>query len=249
MVEERRTTFVGPHSVHSLHTGTGPPLVLLHGLSGSHRWWRHNVAAFAGRYRVHVPELVGFGASRARGRRLGIEELTDVMAGWLSALDLSAPRLVGHSMGAQIAIHLVAERGVEAPALVLVASSGVPFVRSLAEIARFVSAALPPRAWGEPTFLPIIGFDALRAGPRTLLRAGFTLLNDDIRPLLKYVRTRTLVIWGALDPLLPVAHGELIAAGIPDARFVVIDDASHNVMADRPAEFNRVVLDFLAEAA
>ena len=45
MVEERRTTFVGPHSVHSLHIGSGPPLVLLHGLSGSHRWWRHNVAA------------------------------------------------------------------------------------------------------------------------------------------------------------------------------------------------------------
>jgi pimeloyl-ACP methyl ester carboxylesterase len=242
---QRVETRVGMHRVHSVHAGAGEPLVLLHGLSGSHRWWRHNFQDLAGSFRVHVPELVGFGASRAHGRRLGIDELRDVMADWLEKLDISRPHLMGHSMGGQIAIHLIAERDVAVRRLVLVASAGVPFEFTAAELVRFMAAALPPRAWGTPTFLPIIGLDAVRAGPRSLLRAGLTLLADDVTPLLARVTVPTLVVWGRLDPLLPVAHGNAIAAGIPGARLAVVEDAAHNVMADRPAEFNRLVLDFL----
>jgi pimeloyl-ACP methyl ester carboxylesterase len=245
---ERRDTRVGPHRIHSVHAGDGAPLVLLHGLSGSHRWWRHNIDVFATRFRVHVPELVGFGASRVRGRRLGIVELRDVVAEWLNALAIRRPHLIGHSMGAQIAIHLAAETRIAPPRMVLVAAAGIPFEYSVAELGRFVSAALPPRAWGAPTFLPTIGIDALRAGPRSLLRAGLALLSDDVRPLLARVQSATLVVWGRLDPLLPLAHGEIMARGISGARLVVVDRAAHNVMADRPAAFNRIVLDFLHDA-
>jgi pimeloyl-ACP methyl ester carboxylesterase len=247
---ERRYTRVGQHRVHSVHLGTGPDLVLLHGLSGSHRWWRYNLDAFALHYRVHVPERVGFGASRvgALAPRLGLPELTEVMAGWLAALEIRSPRLIGHSMGGQIAIHLVAARHVELAALVLVSASGMRFRASVPELTRFLAGALPPRAWGAPLFLPTIAVDALRAGPRTLLRAGVTLLADDVRPLLAEVRCPTLVVWGALDPLLPVRFGRRMAATIPGARLVVLEDAGHNPMADQPARFNRAVLDFLAGA-
>jgi pimeloyl-ACP methyl ester carboxylesterase len=245
---ERRYTPVGPHRVHSVHHGAGPPLVLLHGLSGSHRWWRYNVAAFARHYRVHIPELVGFGGSLAHGRPLGLPELTDVLYGWLRALRIRAPRLIGHSMGGQIALHLVAERGVALDALVLVNASGIRRRASRDELTRFLAGVLPPRAWGAPLFLPTIAADALRAGPRALLRAGVTLLTDDIRPLLPRITCRTLVVAGALDPLVPRETGAEIAAGIAGARFVVLADAAHNVMADQPAAFNRIVLEFLAEA-
>jgi pimeloyl-ACP methyl ester carboxylesterase len=246
-VTERRFTRVGEHRVHSIHVGAGPDVVLLHGLSGSHRWWRYNIDALAARFRVHAPELVGFGGSRVAplAPRLGLPELTDVMAGWLAALGIRRPRLVGHSMGGQIAIHLTTERQVELAALVLVSASGMRLRASVPELTRFLAGALPPRAWGAPDFLPTIAADALRAGPRTLLRAGVTLLTDDVRPLLRRVRCRTLVVWGALDPLLPVRLGRRMAATIPGARLEVIEDAAHNPMADRPAAFNQVVLEFL----
>jgi pimeloyl-ACP methyl ester carboxylesterase len=243
---ERRYTPIGPHRVHSLHLGAGPPLVLLHGLSGSHRWWRYNVAALARHYRVHIPELVGFGGSPAQGRALGLPELTDVLYGWLRELRIRAPRLIGHSMGGQIAVHLVAERGVALDALVLVNASGIRRRASLDELTRFLAGVLPPRAWGAPLFLPTIAADALRAGPRTLLRAGVTLLADDVRPLLPRIACPTLVVWGRYDPLLPLAFGRLLARGIPGARLAVIDDAGHNPMADQPEAFNRLVLGFLA---
>src|SRR5690606_41164194 len=87
---------------------------------------------------------------------------------------------------------------------------------------------------------------SMRAGPRSLLRAGLHILNDDVTPLLPRIRVPTLVVWGALDPLLPMEHGRRISDAILGARFVVFEDAAHNVMCDRPAEFNQLLLDFLA---
>jgi pimeloyl-ACP methyl ester carboxylesterase len=256
----RRTTRIGDAHIHSVHDGSGAPVVLLHGLSGSHNWWRYTVPAVARRYAVHVPELVGFGRSRsARGRSTvrgsvggapngsawsGIDGMAVLMRQWLDALGIERPHLVGHSMGGQIAIHMVAA-GAAVRTLTLVGASGLPRTRSLRAAARFVGGALPPRRWGAAEFLPTLALDALRAGPRRLLRSSLALLSDDVTLLLPRVACPALVVWGALDPLVPLSHGEQYAAQLPDARLVVIADAAHNVMADRPSAFNRVLLDFL----
>jgi pimeloyl-ACP methyl ester carboxylesterase len=241
---EFRHTEVGEFRIHSEHQGTGPPVVLLHGLSGSRRWWRFTVPALARRYRVHVPELIGFGRSRGAIRQPPIQEMAGVVSEWMQAVDAGDARLVGHSMGGQIALHVAVEAAMPRQ-LVLVSASGLPRAWTLAEAARFVSGALPPRAWGSPSFVPIIAADAVRAGPRALLKAFRHVLSDDVSPLLERITCPTLLIWGALDPLIPLAHGEAMAGRIPGARLVVLPDAAHNAMADRPTEFNRILLDFL----
>jgi pimeloyl-ACP methyl ester carboxylesterase len=243
-VSELRRTRIGEFMIHSEHAGTGEPVVLLHGLSGSRRWWRFTTPILARRYSVHVPELVGFGGSRGARRRPDMSEMAAVLAEWLDTLGLATLRLVGHSMGGQIALHLAVEQRMP-ERLVLVDASGLPRVWTVLEAARFVAGALPPQRWGAPTFVPVIAADALRAGPVSLLQSARYLLSDDVSALLPAVRCPTLVVWGALDPLVPLAHGQQLAARIPGARLVVLRDAAHNPMADRPAEFNRVLLDFL----
>lgn len=241
---ELRQTRVGEFRIHSEHTGSGPPVVLLHGLSGSRRWWRYTAPALARRFRVHVPELVGFGGSRGAARQPNVREMAAVVAEWLGLVADGPLQLVGHSMGGQIALHLAVEQRMP-ERLVLVGASGLPRPLTLSEGARLVAGALPPRRWGSPTFMPTVAVDALRAGPLALLRATRYLLSDDVRPLLPRVSCPTLLIWGELDPLIPLSHGQAMARAIPDSRLVVLADAAHNAMADRPAEFNRLLLDFL----
>ena len=93
-----------------------------------------------------------------------------------------------------------------------------------------------------------IALDAALAGPRVLVIALQNLLADDVRPLLPRITQRTLLIWGALDPLVPLAHGEVMNDLLPDARLMVLENAAHNPMVDRPAEFNRALLAFLRES-
>jgi pimeloyl-ACP methyl ester carboxylesterase len=241
---EIRQTRIGEFRIQSQHMGAGAPVVLLHGLSGSSRWWRFTTPALGRRFAVHMPELVGFGGSRRADRQPDVPELADVMAEWLRVMELAEIALVGHSMGGQIALHIAAEHQMPRR-LVLVSASGLPRDWTLRDASRFVARALPPRSWGTPTFVPTIAVDALRAGPRALLLATRHLLSDDVTRLLPLIRCPTLLIWGELDPLVPLEHGRAMFERIDGARFVVLHDAAHNPMADRPSEFNRVLLEFL----
>ncbi|MEX2280892.1 MAG: alpha/beta hydrolase [Gemmatimonadota bacterium] len=238
-------TAVREFRVHSLHVGSGPPVVLLHGLSGSFRWWRYVVPALAERFTVHVPELLGFGRSRPALASFTIAELAAVMAEWLETRSLGRCHVIGHSMGAQVALHLAAKYATCIDRLVLVSASGIPRPLSPQETLRFLTEVVPPRAWGAPLFLPRIALDALRAGPRTLLRATLGLLADDVSMLLPRIKMPTLLIWGEYDPLTPLTHGQRMADTIPDARLAILPRAAHNPMVDQPEAFNREVLDFL----
>jgi pimeloyl-ACP methyl ester carboxylesterase len=239
---------VGDYRIHALHTGTGDALLLLHGLSGSAGWWRHNVPAFAQHFRTHTPDLVGFGRSRGRIVQPSIADMARIVETWLDLQQIERTHLIGHSMGGQIAIHLATQSPQRIRNLVLVAAAGIPRALSMTAAARFIAELVPPRRWGNPAFLPTIAADALRAGPRALLRATSYILRDDVRPLLSKISAPVLLVWGRHDPMTPLTQGEYMAQHIPGARWLVFDDAAHMPMVDQPARFNEQVLQFLLNA-
>ncbi|MFW5950486.1 MAG: alpha/beta fold hydrolase [Gemmatimonadota bacterium] len=231
--------------LHALHAGAGEPVVLLHGLSGSRRWWRYNTPTLARAYRVHVPEMVGFGHSRGAVRHPTLPEMAGLLVRWLDALEIERAHFVGHSMGAQVGVHLASRWPERIERLVLTDAAGVPHPLSRAQLVAVAGELVRPRSWGRMNFLPTIAADTLRTGPRTVVRALRGILADDIRPLLPRVRAPTLLLWGEHDPITPLEDGRMIADLVPDAELVVIRGASHNPMADQPAAFNRELLRFL----
>ena len=245
---ERSLHRIGRYRIHALHTGRGDALVLLHGLSGSARWWRHNVPVLAEHFRTHAPDLVGFGQSRHWLAQPSIPDMAELLVQWLDLNEIARAHLIAHSMGGQIAIHMAAKWPDRINKLVLVSAAGIPRELSLTAVTRLLAEIVPPRRWGKPAFLPTVAADALRAGPRSLLGATNRLLHDDVRPLLRQIVAPTLLVWGRLDPLTPVAHGEMMHAQIKDSRLIVLDDAAHMPMVDAPARFNREVVAFLRGA-
>jgi pimeloyl-ACP methyl ester carboxylesterase len=246
MVEQvetiQRLAKVGPLTVHYEVSGEGPAVVLIHGLSGSGRWWAYNVPALAQRYQVYNVDLVGFG--RSRGQLLALREAARWLTEWLHVAGIAHAHLVGHSMGGYIATEVAATEPEAVRRLVLVDALVLPMgpglVRhtlDLAQATRFMSLS----------FLPVLVGDLLRAGPRTMWRATREVLSADLSSRLDAVRAETLVLWGEKDPLLDLELGRKLAAQLPRARFVCVAGAGHNPMWDRPQRFNELVLDFLAE--
>lgn len=244
-----RAARVDGHRIAWREAGAGPEcVVLLHGLSGSGRWWRRNLAAFADGYRVLVPDVVGFGASRYTGALPDVPRLAALLAAWQCAAGVERAHWVGHSMGGHLAIHLAATAPERVGRLVLVDAAGLPRPLGMRPVARFVGGLAAPARWGDPRFLPVIAADALAAGPRTVLTALRNLLRDDVRPLLARIAAPTLILWGERDAIVPPEHGRELRRAIPGARLLVLRRACHNPMVDRPDAFNRAVLDFLAGA-
>ncbi|HWK89012.1 MAG TPA: alpha/beta hydrolase [Longimicrobium sp.] len=240
-------TDVGAYRIHWAEAGTGEESVaLLHGLSGSARWWARNVQALAARYRVLLPDVVGFGRSRVRRHTFTqVPEIADVLSQWLAAAAGGPANLVGHSLGGHLSIHIATRNPERVKRLALVDATGIPRPLTPRHVMRFAYDVAPPRQWGDPTFLPIIFGDVLSAGPFTTLRALKSLLWDDVRPLLSAISVPTLLIWGEHDAFVPVSSGAAMREAIPNARLLVLRGAYHNPMVDHPEAFNAGLLAFL----
>lgn len=220
-----------------------PPVVLIHGLGGSSAWWTRNIRALVARgYRVYLVELVGYG--RARGQRsIDIKGNTAALLYWLEALGLESVALVGHSMGGQIALRMTEKEPARVSALVLAGASGLVRGSVLGMAAR----RLPRAALrGRGSFVPRIVFDSLRAGLPNVWRSAAGLLGDDVGTALDVVRVPTLLIWGESDHLVPLSLGQAMSERL-GAPLKVIAGAGHVMMVDKPAAFNKLVSDFLAE--
>lgn len=240
------TTAVPPYEIHAVEFGSGAEtLVLLHGLSGSYRWWNRNAPELAATYRVVVPDLIGFGRSPGARRLPSPADSADLIAAWLSRLEVESAHLIGHSMGGQIGVHFAVRHPARLRRLVLVDPAGLPRPRSAPGIARSAMEIAGLWRWGDPRFFPTIVRDAWAAGPRSLVGAIGHILADDVRPLLPLVEAPTLIIWGEHDSWVPLADAAVFRATLPHARLAVLRGASHNPMVDRPADFNRLVLHFL----
>ncbi len=238
---ERRSVTVGASRVVYRVAGAGPPVVLLHGLGGSGRWWGRNVASLAARFRVHLVDLAGFGESRGVPR-VAVAEGAGLLAAWMDGIGLGRAVVVGHSMGGRIAADLAAEAPERVDRLVLVAAAIFPAGRPRY---RIVALARSLRHT-SPAILPLLAADAYRAGPRAVVGAARELLGAAEEERLRRVSAPTLVVWGEHDGIVPLAIGERLARLIPRAELAVIPGAGHNPMWDRPAEFDRLVVGFLS---
>jgi len=228
--------------IHYHILGAGPPLVLLHGLSGSGRWWNKNKAALARHFTVYMLDLFGFGSSR--GQRFALAEAAYGLLEWLDHLRLPQVSLVGHSMGGYITIDLAARFPGRIHKIVLVDALALPMDRSTLRSVFGLAHALRFMPFN---FLPVLVGDAFQAGPGTLLPAGREVLAADISSELARIQSPSLIVWGENDTLLPVSLGKLLHRRLPGSQFILISRAGHNPMWDQPEQFNQAVLKFLSE--
>jgi pimeloyl-ACP methyl ester carboxylesterase len=212
--------------------------VLVHGLSGSARWWHETEDALRERHAVHTLDLPGFGSQRRE--RFDLHEAPRHVGEVLERI--GPANLVGHSLGGLVAARVAARRPELVERLVLVAPVGALPPASLpVHGARLATAVVRAR----PAFVRMLVADALRAGPWSLLRIAREVLLEDVVPELRDIRAPTLLVWGDRDPLVPPEVGVLFAGAIPDARIRLVSDARHVPMLERPREFAALLEEFL----
>lgn len=227
--------------VRYLMVGEGRPVILIHGLSGSVRWWLHNVPVLAKHFRVYALDLIEYHPEAAR-RRFMLPEAARRISLWMEALGLESAFLIGHSMGGAIAATLAADSPNLVEKLVLVNPAALfPRWRLPLSLPHLVLKA--PHF--SPTLVPVLLQDAWRTGPRLLFTAARDLVLSNLRPKLPRIQAETLVVWGRHDGILLPARAEEICALVPHSRLFVLSNAGHNPMWEQPAEFNAHVLEFL----
>jgi pimeloyl-ACP methyl ester carboxylesterase len=216
-------------------TGAGPDLLVLHGLSGSWRWWTQVVELLAPRHRLHLLGLPRLGRLRAG-------EVAPWLERFLDAAELLTVDVVGHSLGGLLAAELAAQHPGRVRRLVLVAPTGISCDRGVLRR----SLPLLGELLDVREHVPTIVADALRTGPVSLVHGVAYVWERDLRPELHAVRARTLLVWGDDDRLVPARIAQEWQLLLPDSRLVRLP-CGHVPMWGAPRELADSMLDFLGD--
>jgi 3-oxoadipate enol-lactonase len=247
--------------IHLDERGDGEPLLLIHGFPLSGEMWDGTLERLEGRWRAIVPDLRGHGRSEV-GDDASMERLAADLLALLDGLEERRPCVVvGLSMGGYVALELARRAPERVRALVLVdtrAEADEPDAaatrRETAERVEREGSATVAETMAEKLFGPSAP-DSLRqtwrrrieatppAGIAAALRgmarrsARFDVLEGWRRP--------ALLVVGEEDTVTPPAAARRMREAAPHARLEVVPEAGHLVPVEKPAEFARILNDFL----
>ena len=243
-------------------SGSGEPLVLIHGLATTRAIWSLVTPELARHRRVVSVDVPGFGESPPVGPGFDLEAVAERIARGFAAHHVTAPfDVVGHSLGAGIALTLAATRPRSVRRLVLVAPAGLSAASPVATrvlaagvdgllALRRALAPLTDLDWGRRLLLAFAAADGASISPtqarmmvgasataKRSAEAFTTITGVDLRPVLARVRAPVGVIWGAQDRTILPRVADVIRQARPDADVVIIERAGHVVMIERPGAF------------
>jgi pimeloyl-ACP methyl ester carboxylesterase len=261
-------------TISVLHRGTGPAIVLCHGVTLSVRTWVKQLERLPELgFSVYAIDSRGHGDSRSGDSGHSVANLALDLRTALERLDVRDAVVVGHSMGG-IAVQALAAHH---PDVVQERVRGIVLLSTLARTvftdARRLHRLIERHGHLLPDFgglmarrnlgllLARIGFgrdpqpshvELVRqmiesCDPETTRGSTRALLGLDLVPDIGRIRVPTLVICGSADLITPPAESRRLAATIPGARLEMMDGAGHMLMLERTDDLDRLIVDFACD--
>ncbi|HEU4833770.1 MAG TPA: alpha/beta hydrolase [Pyrinomonadaceae bacterium] len=247
--------------INYVEAGSGPTVILLHGLGGSTQVWGFNIGALAEKYHVVVPDQIGFGKSDKPFVNYRIRTYVDFLDQFCKQLKIERATLVGNSMGGWIAAMFTAAFPDRVDKLVLVDSAGYAPPKDFDMRALF--ALNPTTRAGMKLLVAKVFFNKAFQTDAAIDQAitariaagdGYTINSisesiirgeDFLDDVVKTIKRPTLIVWGRQDGLVPLADGERFNKDIPGSKLIVIEECGHVPNTEKPGEFNAALLKFL----
>lgn len=227
--------------------GSGEPLVLLHGFSGTGDGWKQNLEAFSARYRVIVPDMRGHGRStNPSGEFTHRQYARDVYA-LLDHLGIKRFSGIGSSSGGMTLLHMATQQPERVEAMILIGAT-IYFGEQAREIMRGRHPdSIPAERWEHLRRSYAHGDEQIRSMLRNFYE--FKDSYEDMNftgPLLSTIRARTLIVHGDRDEFFPVEIPYRMYENIPKSYLWIIPNGGHGPVggAMRPV-FERAALEFL----
>jgi len=262
---------------HYVRAGSGPPLLLLHGLVGSVCTWRWSIAELSEYFTVYAIDLIGMGKSeRIAGLDASFAATAERLLGFMDTLDISRAMIAAHSHGGAIAMLLATVHPERVRGLVLAAPAnpysdasynlicfyrswvGRGFAKIAPRLPRWVQQAALARMYGNPKRIAdgvLEGYiDGLRVPGTTdhVMKVLETWSADMLllRGALKTGAAQTmpmLMVWGDRDRAVPLESGERLWKRLPHAKLVVLPGVGHLPFEEEPERSNAILLEWVRE--
>ena len=256
-----KTTEIDGSKIRYFEVGTSKEtLLLLHGLGASAERWQEVIPLFAKKFRVIVPDLIGFGYSDKPMVDYTTDYFAEFVSKFVNEIGIKKMNIIGSSLGGQIAAESIINYDVNVKKLVLVSPSGV-MKHSTPALNAYISAALYPNTDSALNAFQVMsgrkkidekivsGFIERMQLPNAKMAFMSTLLglsnSEAITEKLQLITIPTLIVWGENDPVIPIDYAQSFVSGINDCRFYKMTGCGHTPYVEKPKAFFQIVADFL----
>ncbi len=247
--------------IHYLERGSGPTVVLVHGLADDANTWRGSMEVLCKKYRAIAPDLIGHGESDKPLLNYRAETFADFLIGFLDVLHIERATFVGQSLGGWSITLIALQQPQRVERFVLVDSAGfadqkLPACLNPATLEQ--SREVVQYVFATAKFTNDVALPAEILKARVTHGDGYTIARflesakrneDTLDGRLSSLHVPTLVVWGEQDRLIPLAIGKRFAQEIAGARLQIIPNCGHDVQLERPEPLNQALLAFFAEPA
>ena len=232
--------------------GTGPALVFAHGAGGNHLSWWQQVPVFSQKFQCITFDHRGFGQSPDAPDGPGSQAFVEDLRKVLDHLNVDRASLVAQSMGGRTCLGFTLANPDRVQALVMADTTGgfsdMPMTQMRADMEKQLAGDNSPRTYARS----FAQEHPKRAFLYEQIRAQNPPRHDTPGPgpsaeQIRAMRTPTLLIVGEEDVIATPAIMEAFQQYVPNARLRRVAGSGHSVYFEKADEFNRIVLEFLAD--
>jgi len=227
-------------------------LVFIHGAGGDHTIWVYQYSRIKNNYNIAALELPGHGQSEGPGEQ-SIQPYVQWVRKTMEGLDVTKPILIGHSMGAAIAVTFALQHGDMLSGIVAVSGGARmkvnPLIfeglktdpKTVIEMAAHFSLS---RKNFERLSRPVT--ESLSKVPPVVIYKDFKACDEtDLTALVSQIHVPALIVCGADDKMTPPDLSRYLQEHIEGAKLAIIEDAGHFVMMEKPEAFNEALGEFI----
>ncbi|MGG0846408.1 alpha/beta fold hydrolase [Peribacillus simplex] len=251
-------------SIHYQIEGNGEPLVLLHGMSNNSQSWIEQIHDLKEHFTVIAWDAPGYGKSSDPAEEFrNFKEFARILNGMLDQLKLEKIHLLGHSMGAAIAIEFCSLYPNKINKLILAdstrgAAALTPEENEMKLKNRLFSIEnLSPGEIAEKRIQALLSSYAsekvhkrvkeimTQVRPAGYRSVAYSLYHLNQMNLLSHIDVPVLIICGELDTVTPIKESEAIHEKLMNSQLVIIPEGGHLCYQENPEKFNSSILEFL----
>lgn len=260
-------TEVGNLNLYYEIIGQGDPLVMIRGVGSNVDHWYDQVPALSQKYKLLVFDNRGIARSSDPGGPFSTRDMAADTIALMEAVGISKAHVLGYSMGGMVAQEMALNHPEKVARLILVATDcGISLrIKAKPEATRLFSEMI--RLGTNEAKLAAAGCLFARqtferkpqviqrytevsqrfpTSQKMLAKQWAAVTQHDTCSRLVNIASPTLAITGSEDVLIPPQNAAVMAARIPDAQLISIDDSGHLFLIEKPRQFNDAVIKFLA---
>ena len=237
--------------------GQGPAILILHGWGGSSDSWIsvQEILAKEG-FKIIVPDFPGFGKSETPFEPWGVREYSNFVLNLTKILELQKFFLLGHSFGGRVAIKFSVLYPEKIKSLILCNSAGIKqkwgfrekFIFRLSKLGNAIFTFPPLKRFKNKfrnLFYIFLRHKDYAKVEGTMRKIFKKVLTEDLLKDLPRIKTRTLIIWGEFDKLVPVKYAHIFKEKIENSKLEILLKIGHSPHLEVPEKLTEIIIDFL----